>query len=76
MIGADEVFPRITNIAQCEDGIYVVVTCNESRDYETGIIDDYDYKLVAYADSASPVMTNVAHACDSQEARRFKEGIA
>jgi hypothetical protein len=45
-IGAEDVVPRIMNLDECEDGIYDVVTCNESRDYETGHIDDYDYMLV------------------------------
>ena len=46
MVGADEVLPRILNLDQCEDGIYEVVMCNESHDWETGYVDDYDYRLV------------------------------
>lgn len=45
-IGAEEVLPRILNLDEVEDGIYEVVVCNESRDFETGYVDDYDYKLV------------------------------
>lgn len=45
-IGAGEVLPRILNLGEVEDGIYEVVVCNESRDYETGYVDDYDYRLV------------------------------
>lgn len=45
-IGAEEVMPRILNLGECEDGIYKVVACNERRDYETGYVDDYDYRLV------------------------------
>ncbi len=45
-IGAEEVMPRIINLDECEDGIYEVVPCNESTDFETGYIDDYDYKLI------------------------------
>lgn len=49
MIGADEVIPRITNLNECEDGLYIVKTCNESSDWETPhIIDDYDYILIPY----------------------------
>lgn len=48
-IGANEVFPRITNIDECEDGIYRIETCNEFSSWETPpIIEDYDYKLVKY----------------------------
>ena len=42
---AEEVLPRILNM-DSPDGIYEVVTCNESRDYETGYVDDYDYRLL------------------------------
>jgi hypothetical protein len=45
-IGAEEVLPRIVNLGEVEDGIYEVVACNESHDYETGYVDDYDYRLV------------------------------
>ena len=45
-IGAGEVLPRILNLGEVEDGIYEVVVCNESHDYETGYVDDYDYRLV------------------------------
>lgn len=48
MIGSDEVIPRITNLAQCEDGLYEVLLCNESKDWETGTIDSWDYKLVPH----------------------------
>lgn len=45
-IGAEDVLPRIVNLAEVGDGIYEVVVCNESHDYETGYVDDYDYRLV------------------------------
>ena len=45
-IGSDEVIQRITNLADCEDGLYEVRTCNEREDWETGCIDDYDFNLV------------------------------
>ena len=43
-----EVIPRIINIDECSDGIYEVVSCNEKRDWESGNIDDYDYKLIDF----------------------------
>lgn len=46
MVGADEIIPRILNLNECRGGIYKVITCNETRDYESGMIDDYDYKLI------------------------------
>jgi len=44
-MGADYVLRRIVNLDECEDGIYEIVTCNESHDF-AGWIDDYDYRLV------------------------------
>lgn len=43
-----DVFDRITNLSGCEDGLYVVVTCNEHHDWETGNLEDYDYQLLPY----------------------------
>ena len=45
-VGVEEVLPRILNLDECEDGIYEVVVCNESHDWETGYVDNYDYRLV------------------------------
>lgn len=47
-IGADGVLDRIENIDECQDGLYQVITCNETRDWEGGYIDDYDYRLIPY----------------------------
>ncbi len=47
MVGVEEVISRIINLDCTPDGMYKVVVCNESRDWESNIIDDYDYKLVA-----------------------------
>lgn len=38
----------IINIEECEDGLYNLVACNFSRDYESGMIDDWDVKLIPY----------------------------
>ena len=47
MIGAEDVVSRIVNLDKCEDGLYSVVTCNESSQWETPhIIEDYDYELI------------------------------
>jgi hypothetical protein len=48
MGGADQLVSRILNLNTVNDGVYRLVTCNESRDWETGIIDDYDFRLVPY----------------------------
>ena len=47
--GVDLIFNRITNIDECEDGAYQILMCDESRDFETGHIDDYCYKLWPFA---------------------------
>jgi hypothetical protein len=46
-IGVEDIIPKIINLRECSDGVYECIACNESRDWETGTIDDYDYKLVA-----------------------------
>lgn len=45
MVGADLVFKRILNLNQCEDGVYQIIMCDGVKDYETGIIEDWNYKL-------------------------------
>lgn len=46
-IGTD-VVKRILNFNDVEDGIYEVVICNISRDWESGQIDDWDLELVEF----------------------------
>ena len=46
MVGADLVMARITNLHEVDDGLYQVVTVNEGRDWETGYLEEWDYKLV------------------------------
>ena len=50
-VGVEEVLSNIINIDDCDDGIYEVVTTNISRDFWTGEIDDYQYKLIEYRDN-------------------------
>lgn len=45
-IGSDEIISRIVNLNECLDGEYEVVVCNCRRDWETGSVEDYDYRLV------------------------------
>lgn len=53
--GADCLFPIITNLNQCKDGIYELDTCDEHRDWESGYIDDYKYKLIPYVEEVKTV---------------------
>ena len=46
-VGVAEILPRIINIDSCEDGEYELITCNETKDWETGEIDEWDYRLIA-----------------------------
>lgn len=41
----------ITNLFRVNDGIYQIVMTNAYRDYETGVIDDWDYKLIPYEET-------------------------
>lgn len=45
-VGVEEALQNILNLNECEDGIYRLVVCNESRDIETGCIDDWNLKLI------------------------------
>lgn len=46
-IGAKEVVESITNLDDCEDGVYEIVTCQEWSSWETPhIIEGYKYKLI------------------------------
>lgn len=45
---AEEVLTKITNLDKCEDDIYQVVTCDEIRDWESGYVEDYSYRLIPY----------------------------
>ena len=47
-IGLIEAIQRIVNLDKCSDGIYEVLVCNESRDWETGYTDDYDLQLAPF----------------------------
>lgn len=48
MIGAEEVVPRVVNLCEADDGIYEVIVCGEQRDWETGQVEEYSYKLVPF----------------------------
>lgn len=48
MAGADGAVRKIVNLSLCDDGLYELQTCNHSTDWETGIVDDWDYILVPY----------------------------
>ena len=54
MVGASETLARIENLSKCEDGLYKVITCNERKDWETGMVDDYDFRLVPYKEKQNP----------------------
>jgi hypothetical protein len=45
MIGADDAVARIINLDRCEDGIYELVMCNAHTDWETGHVEDWEYRL-------------------------------
>lgn len=48
--GPELVIPKIINLDECADGIYEVICVNEYRDWETGYVEDWDYKLVPYTE--------------------------
>lgn len=46
--GSQETIFKITNLNECEDGLYEVCIINETRDWETGFTDDWEFKLIPY----------------------------
>jgi hypothetical protein len=36
------------NLDEYDEGIYEIITCNHSTDWETGVVDDWDLKLIPY----------------------------
>lgn len=49
MVGAEDVIPKIVNLAKCKDGIYQLAMCNEHKDWETGHVEDWDYQLLPFS---------------------------
>ena len=47
-IGAFAVVHNIENLHEVMDGLYSIVMSNVQKDWESGYIEDYDYKLVPY----------------------------
>lgn len=45
VIGADEVMRHIVNLHSVKDGHYKIITINHKRDWESGMIEEYDYEL-------------------------------
>ena len=44
-LGATGVVDRITNLYECEDGVYEISACNMTYCWESNYLDDYDYYL-------------------------------
>jgi hypothetical protein len=49
-VGAENAVGNIINLQDVLDGIYEVVVCNASRDFETGFVDDWELKLVPFGE--------------------------
>ena len=47
-IGVDCAVDRIINLHAVDDGIYDIILVNERRDWETGCVEEWDYKLIPY----------------------------
>lgn len=44
-MGAHEAIGKIVNLYSVQDGIYEMVLINFSTDWETGLVDDYQFQL-------------------------------
>lgn len=48
--GAERVFMMIQNLECLEDGVYEIIIIDEHYDWESGILDGYDYRLMPYTE--------------------------
>lgn len=48
LAGADSVIRTIVNLNSCADGLYLVTLTDYHTDWETGIVDDWSYRLIPY----------------------------
>ena len=46
--GEKSFIEQIDNFWEVNDGIYQLVRCNFSRDWESGIVDDWDFTLIPW----------------------------
>jgi hypothetical protein len=46
-IGAQEAVQQIVNLNECKDGIYELIMVNPHKDWETGLIEEYNMKLIS-----------------------------
>lgn len=53
-VGAEQAVALITNLDQCPDGVYEVMMCDVRRDWETGHIDGWGYRLVPVSTVGAP----------------------
>ncbi len=47
-VGDLDILSKIINLHKVDDGLYKITTCNQTTDWETGYVDDYDYELIPY----------------------------
>lgn len=57
MIGADLFADKIVNLNSVDDGLYIVSIVDIKRDWETGYVDDYRYRLIPYTPCPPPEKT-------------------
>jgi hypothetical protein len=47
-IGAEDAISAVLNLHEVPDGVYELRVCDVSREYETGYVDDWSYKLIPF----------------------------
>jgi len=50
-IGTNDALKSIVNLDECSDGVYEVVLNDWITDWETGMIEDWNWKLIPYIDN-------------------------
>ena len=51
--GAEDVYHSIVNLNESEDGIYELVMCNLTTDWETGHVDGWKLKLIPFKECST-----------------------
>lgn len=54
-VGAEDTISRIANIDRYESGLYQLIMVNQHVDYESGYVDDWEYRLVPYEEKGEKV---------------------
>lgn len=53
-VGVEEAIGSLTNLNECEDGVYEIICIGVHRDWETEEVDEWHYKLIPFEEDTLP----------------------